>query len=89
VTRDPDHRPQLRHGRELRGLDHGQDEVLLDLVTSANIACGFHAGDPATMLRTVRCAAAKGVAIGAHPSLPDLQASGAAAWPSRLTKPAG
>jgi UPF0271 protein len=54
----------------------GQDEALLDLVTSANIACGFHAGDPATMLRTVRCAAAKGVALGAHPSLPDLQGFG-------------
>ncbi|HEX7554331.1 MAG TPA: 5-oxoprolinase subunit PxpA [Geothrix sp.] len=54
----------------------GQDEALLDLVTSANIACGLHAGDPATMLRTVRCAAAKGVALGAHPSLPDLQGFG-------------
>lgn len=54
----------------------GQDEALLDHVTSANIACGFHAGDPATMARTVRLALAKGVAIGAHPSLPDLQGFG-------------
>jgi UPF0271 protein len=54
----------------------GQDEALLDLVTSANIACGYHAGDPATMMRTVQCAAAKGVAVGAHPSLPDLQGFG-------------
>lgn len=54
----------------------GQDEALLDLVSSANIACGFHAGDPATMLRTVQCAAAKGVAVGAHPALPDLQGFG-------------
>jgi UPF0271 protein len=54
----------------------GQDEALLDLVTSANIACGFHAGDPATMLRTVQLAATKGVAVGAHPSLPDLQGFG-------------
>ena len=54
----------------------GQDEALLDLVTSANIACGFHAGDPATMARTVRWAVAKGVALGAHPSLPDLQGFG-------------
>jgi UPF0271 protein len=54
----------------------GQDEALLDLVTSANIACGFHAGDPPTMLRTARMAAAKGVALGAHPSLPDLQGFG-------------
>lgn len=54
----------------------GQDEALLDHVTSANIACGFHAGDPATMARTVERAAAKGVALGAHPSLPDLQGFG-------------
>ena len=54
----------------------GQDEALLELVTSANIACGYHAGDPATMQRTVQCAVAKGVALGAHPSLPDLQGFG-------------
>ena len=54
----------------------GSDEALLDLVSSANIACGFHAGDPATMQRTVQCAVAKGVALGAHPSLPDLQGFG-------------
>ena len=54
----------------------GQDEALLDFVTSANIACGYHAGDPATMQRTVQCAVAKGVALGAHPSLPDLQGFG-------------
>ena len=54
----------------------GQDEALLDHVTSANIACGFHAGDPATMARTVKLALSKGVAIGAHPSLPDLQGFG-------------
>jgi UPF0271 protein len=41
-------------------------------VTSANIACGFHAGDPAVMKRTVRLALQHGVAIGAHPGLPDL-----------------
>jgi UPF0271 protein len=54
----------------------GQDLALLDLITSANIACGFHAGDPATMQRTVQLAVAKGVALGAHPSLPDLQGFG-------------
>jgi UPF0271 protein len=54
----------------------GQDEALLELVTSANIACGYHAGDPATMMRVVRLAVAKGVAVGAHPSLPDLQGFG-------------
>ncbi len=50
----------------------GDDEALLDVVTSANVACGFHAGDPATMLRTCRAAAARGVTVGAHPSYPDL-----------------
>ncbi|MDQ2817236.1 MAG: 5-oxoprolinase subunit PxpA [Candidatus Eremiobacteraeota bacterium] len=50
----------------------GDDEALLDVVTSANIACGFHAGDPCVMEATVRAAAARGVAIGAHPGYPDL-----------------
>ena len=50
----------------------GDDLALLDHITSANIACGFHAGDPATMQRVVRAALAKGVAVGAHPGLPDL-----------------
>ncbi len=54
----------------------GNDAALLDIVTSANIACGFHAGDPAIMARTVGLAAERGVAIGAHPSLPDLQGFG-------------
>jgi 5-oxoprolinase (ATP-hydrolysing) subunit A len=52
--------------------DLGRDAEILDFVTSANIACGFHAGDPATMRRTVRMAVEKGVAVGAHPGLPDL-----------------
>lgn len=54
----------------------GNDAALLDHVTSANIACGFHAGDPGTMHKTVQLAIAKGVAVGAHPSLPDLQGFG-------------
>ena len=54
----------------------GNDLDILDHVTSANIACGFHAGDPATMHATVAAAIAKGVAIGAHPGLPDLQGFG-------------
>jgi len=54
----------------------GQDEALLELVTSANIACGYHAGDPVTMARTVKAAVARAVALGAHPSLPDLQGFG-------------
>jgi UPF0271 protein len=54
----------------------GNDIEILDYVTSANIACGFHAGDPPTMHRTVQAALAKGVAVGAHPGLPDLQGFG-------------
>ncbi|WAH38764.1 LamB/YcsF family protein [Alicyclobacillus dauci] len=50
----------------------GTDTEILDIVTSANVACGFHAGDPATMRKTVAMAVEKGVAIGAHPGLPDL-----------------
>jgi UPF0271 protein len=54
----------------------GDDAAVLAHVTSANIACGFHAGDPDTMRRTVALAASAGVAIGAHVSLPDLQGFG-------------
>ncbi|MBB6734416.1 LamB/YcsF family protein [Cohnella zeiphila] len=50
----------------------GRDEEILKYVTSANIACGFHAGDPATMRKTVKLALDHGVAIGAHPGLQDL-----------------
>ncbi|MCZ4491602.1 MAG: pxpA [Conexibacter sp.] len=50
----------------------GQDEEVMPLVTSANVACGFHAGDPVTMARTVALAMRHGVAVGAHPGLPDL-----------------
>ncbi|HCW47363.1 MULTISPECIES: 5-oxoprolinase subunit PxpA [Mixta] len=49
----------------------GSDRELLQLVSSANIACGFHAGDAQTMLQSVRWAREFGVAIGAHPSFPD------------------
>ena len=50
----------------------GHDAALLPFITSANVACGFHAGDPAVMRATVRAALAHNVAIGAHPGLPDL-----------------
>lgn len=50
----------------------GDDDAMLDLVTSANLACGFHAGDPLTMLAACRASAARGVVIGAHPSYRDL-----------------
>ena len=54
----------------------GDDEELLRHVSSANIACGFHAGDPSVARRTLRAAAARGVAVGAHPGLPDLAGFG-------------
>lgn len=50
----------------------GDDEAMLDLVTSANIACGFHAGDPSTLRRVCQAAADRNVTIGAHVSYPDL-----------------
>ncbi|TVR07829.1 MAG: 5-oxoprolinase subunit PxpA [Salinarimonadaceae bacterium] len=50
----------------------GDDEAMLDIVTSANVACGWHAGDPSIMHRTAEIAKAKGVAIGAHPGFNDL-----------------
>ena len=54
----------------------GDDEALLDVVTSASIACGFHAGDPNTMRRLCRHATGKGVAIGAHVGYRDLAGFG-------------
>ncbi len=54
----------------------GDDPALLEIVTSANIACGFHAGDPDVMARTMRLAIARGVGIGAHPGFADLQGFG-------------
>ena len=50
----------------------GDDDALLPVVTSANIAAGFHGGDPSVIRRTIRRAIVHGVAIGAHPSFPDL-----------------
>lgn len=49
----------------------GDDETMLAIVSSANVACGFHAGDPAGIWKTVKAAAEKGVSIGAHVSYPD------------------
>ncbi|BAU93647.1 LamB/YcsF family protein [Methylorubrum populi] len=54
----------------------GDDARLLDIVTSANIACGFHAGDPDIMVETVAAARARGVAVGAHPGFHDLRGFG-------------
>lgn len=50
----------------------GADEALMPAITSANIACGFHAGDPSVMRRTIALAKANGVAVGAHPGFADL-----------------
>jgi 5-oxoprolinase (ATP-hydrolysing) subunit A len=54
----------------------GDDEALLDVLSSANIACGFHAGDPRIMDNTVAQCVRRGVAVGAHPSFPDLAGFG-------------
>ncbi len=54
----------------------GDDESLLKIITSANIACGFHAGDPDVMANTMALAAENDVGIGAHPGFPDLQGFG-------------
>ncbi|MGN6534702.1 MAG: LamB/YcsF family protein [Mesorhizobium sp.] len=54
----------------------GDDAAMLDLVSSANVACGFHAGDPAGVLRTLKAASRRGVAIGAHVGYRDLAGFG-------------
>lgn len=58
-------------GESLGAWRMGADEAIMPYITSANIACGFHAGDPDTMRRTVECAVRHGVAVGAHPGYPD------------------
>jgi UPF0271 protein len=62
----------------------GDDAALLQYVTSANIACGAHAGDPDVMRRTVRLAHERGVAVGAHPGYPDLIGFGRRTLPMTL-----
>src|SRR3954468_11432291 len=54
----------------------GDDAGVMPHISSANVACGFHGGDPATIRKTVRLALDNGVAIGAHPSLPDIMGFG-------------
>jgi len=54
----------------------GADEAVMSSISSANVACGYHAGDPAVMRRTVRLACEAGVAVGAHPGFPDLAGFG-------------
>jgi UPF0271 protein len=63
-------------GESLGPWPMGEDARLIPLVSSVNIACGFHAGDPVTIERTVRLAIDAGAAIGAHPGYPDLAGFG-------------
>ncbi len=58
------------------GLGGGQDAALIPLVSAVNVACGAHAGDVATMTRTIALASAVGAAVGAHPSYPDRDSFG-------------
>ena len=63
-------------GESFGNYKYGNDEELMKYLTSVNIACGFHAGDPQVMRRSVRLAKKYGVAIGAHPGFPDLMGFG-------------
>mgnify|MGYP001165039860 FL=1 len=64
----------------------GDDSAMLDIVSSANIACGFHAGDPDIMRRIAEVAAAKGVVVGAHPGYRDLFGFGRRLMPGVTAK---
>lgn len=59
-------------GESFGGWKLGHDEELFGLLTSVNLACGFHAGDPPTMRRAVNLAKERGVSVGAHPGFPDM-----------------
>lgn len=59
----------------------GDDAAILEIVTSANVACGMHAGDPEIMAKTFALAKARGVAVGAHPGFPDMWGFGRRAIP--------
>lgn len=63
-------------GEGFGAYDIGDDAALLEIVKTANVACGFHGGDPAVMRRVALAAAARGVSIGAHPSFDDLRGFG-------------
>ncbi|WP_349435537.1 5-oxoprolinase subunit PxpA [Pararhizobium sp. A13] len=64
----------------------GDDEAILNVVTSANIACGGHAGDPATMVETLAMARLKGVVVGAHPGFADREGFGRRLIPLTVTE---
>ncbi len=63
-------------GESFGAWEMGSDAELMNYVSSINVACGFHAGDASTIRQTVQIAKEKGVAVGAHPSFPDLQGFG-------------
>ena len=63
-------------GESLGAWTMGDDAAMLEIVSSANVACGFHAGDAAGILQTLRAAAARGVVVGAHVAYPDLAGFG-------------
>jgi len=63
-------------GESFGSYSMGNDAEIMKLITSVNIACGFHAGDPDVMAKTVSLAKENGVAVGAHPGFPDLQGFG-------------
>ena len=67
----------------------GLDEAVIAHISSANVACGYHAGDPLVMDKTVAAAKAAGVAVGAHPGYPDLMGFGRRTWcaPPRRSRP--
>ena len=58
------------------GESSGSDAAIMPYISSANVACGFHAGNPSVMQATVRLAKQYGVAVGAHPGWPDLEGFG-------------
>jgi UPF0271 protein len=63
-------------GESLEGANMGADAAVMPFIDQASIACGFHAGDPLTMRRTLALAARHGVAVGAHPAYPDREGFG-------------
>ena len=63
-------------GESLGAWTMGDDAAMLEIVSSANVACGFHAGDPVGILQTLRAAAERGVMVGAHVAYPDLKGFG-------------
>lgn len=71
-------------GESFGNYNLGLDEEVIPLISSANIACGFHAGDPAVMKRTIAIAKKNGVALGAHPGYPDLIGFGRRAMDASL-----